>query len=76
MLNKIYYFSTDLGDVGKLRLVETDEFYHKHATGSGRIELHEISVERGMSWDQSLEKSNLLTGVANGYYISNDVSHS
>lgn len=28
-------------------------FYHKHSTGAAKIELHEISVERGMNWEDA-----------------------
>lgn len=75
VLSIIYCFTTELGDVGKPKLMETVEFYQKHATGTGRIELHKISVARGMTWEQSLIKFNSLIGEVNGYYLSNDVSY-
>ena len=39
-----------------VELVKTHTFLRKHATGKAKIELHVLQVERGMSWDQALEK--------------------
>ena len=46
-------------------------FYHKHSTGAAQIELHEVAVERGMSWQ---EAKGLLTHCKSsdeGFYLTN-----
>ena len=37
-------------------------FLRKHATGSAVTELHIVHVERGMSWDEAIEKNQELEG--------------
>ena len=47
----------------------------KHATGKAKIELHVLSVERGLSWEGAQEKWAELTGIDEGFYLANQVSY-
>jgi len=60
---------------GKTSLAKTQRFARKHATGSGLIELHQVVVERGMSWEESQVKYKELTGKNEGYYLSKEVRY-
>lgn len=71
----INLFFLDLGDSSgdKTSLSSTEVFNRKHATGSGKIELHRVVVERGVSWEEALQKSESLSGKNDGFYLANDV---
>eukprot|EP00094_Tigriopus_californicus_P001238 TCALIF_01199-PA protein Name:"Similar to sno Protein strawberry notch (Drosophila melanogaster)" AED:0.08 eAED:0.09 QI:0/0/0/0.88/1/1/9/0/1282 len=56
-----------------VELVRTHSFKQKHATGTAKIELHVLHVERGMSWDAVKEKWEELVGVDEGFYVSHQV---
>ena len=57
-----------------VELVRTTTFLRKHATGKAKIELHVLQVERGMSWDQALEKDKEMAGTDNeGFWLSHQV---
>ena len=57
-----------------MELVRTHTFLRKHATGKAKIELHVLSVERGLSWEGAQEKWAELTGIDEGFYLANQVS--
>jgi len=56
-----------------VELVRTHTFLRKHATGKAKIELHVLSVERGLSWEAAQEKWAELTGIDEGFYVANQV---
>ena len=57
-----------------VELVKTHTFLRKHATGKAKIELHVLQVERGMSWDQALEKNDeAATTDDEGFWLSHQV---
>ena len=58
-----------------VELVRTHTFLRKHATGKAKIELHVLSVERGLSWEAAQEKWAELTGIDEGFYVANQVSY-
>ncbi|GAB6030353.1 Protein strawberry notch 1 [Chamberlinius hualienensis] len=53
-----------------------DNFIIRHATGKAKIELHTLSVERGVSWKQALEKWQELIGASEGFYLSQQARNS
>jgi len=56
-----------------VELIKTHTFMRKHATGTAKIELHVLHVERGMSWEGALERNSELTGNDEGFYVSHQV---
>ena len=58
-----------------VELVRTHTFLRKHATGKAKIELHVLSVERGLSWEAAQEKWAELTGIDEGFYLANQVRY-
>ena len=48
-------------------------YLHKHATGTGRTELHTVHVERGCSWKEAQEKWAELESASEGFYVSHQV---
>ena len=58
-----------------VELVKTHTFIRKHATGKAKIELHVLTVERGLSWEAAKEKWEDLVGNPSeeGFYISHQV---
>lgn len=56
-----------------VELIKTHTFVRKHATGTAKIELHILHVERGMSWEAAVEKNSLLSGPDEGFYVSHQV---
>jgi len=57
-----------------VELVKTHTFLRKHATGKAKIELHVLQVERGMSWEQAIEKDKELANTDNeGFWLSHQV---
>ncbi|KAF5281855.1 hypothetical protein FQR65_LT14499 [Abscondita terminalis] len=64
----------DLGAGGEnVKRVKTWMFLRKHATGKAPTELHVVHVERGMSWDEAMEKWAELTGAKEGFYLSHQI---
>ena len=59
-----------LTEEDKVELVRTHTFIRKHSTGKAKIELHVLTVERGLSWEASKEKWQELIGDDEGYYVS------
>merc|ERR1740129_1822107 len=58
----------------RVELVKTHTFLRKHATGKAKIELHVLQVERGMSWEQALEKEKEMASSENeGFWLSHQV---
>lgn len=66
---------SDLGDsnADKTLLKSTKRFDRKHATGSGMIEVHEVVVERGMSFEEAKQKARDLSGPHDGFYLAKEV---
>lgn len=48
-------------------------FLRKHATGTAPTELHTVHVERGMSWEEAMEKWGDLVGPKEGFYLSHQI---
>lgn len=64
----------DLGTSGEnVKRVRTVTFLRKHATGTAPTELHTVHVERGMSWDEAMNKWSDLQGSKEGFYVSHQV---
>ena len=61
-----------LTDEDMVELVKTHTFVRKHATGKAKIELHVLTVERGISWEAAQEKWQELIGNPSeeGFYLS------
>lgn len=59
-----------------VKRVRTVTFLRKHATGTAPTELHTVHVERGMSWDEAMEKWAELTGSKEGFYLSHQIRNS
>lgn len=67
---------TDLGTAGEnVKRVKLYSFLRKHATGVATTELHIVHVERGMSWDEAMEKFSKLDGSKEGFWLSHQVSN-
>ena len=64
-----------LTDEHMVELVKTHTFVRKHATGKAKIELHVLTVERGLSWDAAKDKGQELVGNPSeeGFYLSHQV---
>lgn len=61
----------DLGTGGDLvKRVKVDTFMQKHATGVAKTELHTVLVERGLSWEAALEKTEECSDEDEGFYLS------
>ena len=57
-----------------VELVKTHTFLRKHATGKAKIELHVLQVERGMSWEQAVEKNDEVASTDDeGFWLSHQV---
>ncbi|XP_059487413.1 protein strawberry notch [Neocloeon triangulifer] len=64
----------DLGAGGEhVKRVRVVTFLRPHATGKAVTELHTVSVERGMSWEEVQEKAALLIHKDEGFYLSHQV---
>ena len=68
-------FLVDLavGEDQKTKIVKVDTYKMAHATGSAKTELHEVLVERGMSWEEAVAKADLVTAADEGFYVSREV---
>lgn len=58
-------------DSAKIERRSRKVFYHKHATGAAVIELHEVAVERGMSWDEAKGLVTHCKSPDEGFYLTN-----
>lgn len=64
----------DLGTAGEnVKRVKLYKFLRKHATGQATTELHIVHVERGMSWDEAVERSAEVKSSNEGFYLSHQV---
>ncbi|XP_037076560.1 protein strawberry notch homolog 1-like [Pollicipes pollicipes] len=64
----------DLGSQeGSVRRTKLRVYLHKHATGTGRTELHTVHVERGCSWKEAQDKCAELEGSDEGFYVSHQI---
>lgn len=45
-----------MGDINKVKILDTQVFLRKHATGVAPIELHTVEVDRGLTFDKAAEK--------------------
>ncbi|XP_015780901.1 PREDICTED: protein strawberry notch homolog 1-like [Acropora digitifera] len=67
-------FLLDLGAHGEaVNDVSVQTFAGNSIFGTATTELHTVSVERGMSWEESLELRASKTYPDNGYYLSNQI---
>ena len=57
----------------KVELVKTHTLLRRHATGKAKIELHVLTVERGLSWEGVCDKYYELVGADEGFYLSHQV---
>lgn len=65
-----------MGTAGEnVKRVKLYTFLRKHATGVATTELHIVHVERGMSWDEAMEKWAELTGAKEGFWLSHQVNY-
>ncbi|KAF0300640.1 Protein strawberry notch [Amphibalanus amphitrite] len=65
----------DLGSQeGSVRRTKLRVYLHKHATGTGRTELHTVNVERGCSWTEAQRKWADLESPTEGFYVSHQES--
>ncbi|XP_055535326.1 protein strawberry notch isoform X2 [Wyeomyia smithii] len=61
----------DLGASGEnVTRVKITKFMRKHSTGVAPIELHTVQVERGMIWQEAIDKWADLGGEKEGFYLS------
>ncbi|XP_035794307.1 protein strawberry notch-like isoform X2 [Anopheles albimanus] len=61
----------DLGAAGEnVTRIKLIRFVRKHATGIAPTELHVVKVERGMIWQEAIDKWSELVGDKEGFYRS------
>ncbi|XP_055631316.1 protein strawberry notch isoform X2 [Toxorhynchites rutilus septentrionalis] len=61
----------DLGAAGEnVTRIKITKFIRKHATGVAPTELHTVQVERGMIWQEAIDKWADLSGEKEGFYLS------
>uniref|UniRef100_A0A182RCZ4 Strawberry notch n=1 Tax=Anopheles funestus TaxID=62324 RepID=A0A182RCZ4_ANOFN len=61
----------DLGAAGEnVTRIKLIRFARKHSTGIAPTELHVVKVERGMIWQEAIDKWSELGGEKEGFYIS------
>ncbi|XP_050330665.1 protein strawberry notch isoform X2 [Bactrocera neohumeralis] len=64
----------DLGAAGEnVTRVKLVRFIRKHATGKAPAELHTVRVERGMIWQEAIDKYADLISEFEGFYVSHQV---
>lgn len=64
----------DLGTAGEnVKRVKLYTFLRKHSTGSATTELHIVHVERGMAWEEAMERWSELVGSKEGFYLSHQI---
>ena len=68
------FYLLDLGKHGEaVKKLETKIFTGTFSGVSTRIELHTVSVERGMSWDEVMEIKRDHTMPNDGFYLNGEV---
>ncbi|XP_021708010.1 protein strawberry notch isoform X3 [Aedes aegypti] len=61
----------DLGAAGEnVTRIKITKFIRKHSTGVAPTELHTVQVERGMIWQEAIDKWADLGGEKEGFYLS------
>ena len=65
------YLGYDQDMVKRMKLIS---FMVPNSTGVASIDLHTFEVDRGVSWEQAMEKRSLLVGPHEGFYITVEVS--
>ncbi|KAL5282206.1 sno family protein [Megaselia abdita] len=66
----------DLGAAGEnVTRVKLMKFIRKHATGTAPAELHTIQVERGMIWQEAIDKWSDLISEKEGFYVSHQLKN-
>ncbi|XP_062554438.1 protein strawberry notch isoform X2 [Armigeres subalbatus] len=61
----------DLGAAGEnVTRIKITKFIRKHSTGVAPTELHMVQVERGMIWQEAIDKWADLGGEKEGFYLS------
>uniref|UniRef100_A0A182Q7B7 Strawberry notch n=1 Tax=Anopheles farauti TaxID=69004 RepID=A0A182Q7B7_9DIPT len=61
----------DLGAAGEnVTRIKLIRFSRKHSTGIAATELHVVKVERGMIWQEAIDKWAELAGEKEGFYVS------
>lgn len=50
--------------------IKITRFFRKHSTGISPTELHTVQVERGMIWQEAIDKWADLPGEREGFYLS------
>ncbi|XP_055677272.1 protein strawberry notch isoform X2 [Lutzomyia longipalpis] len=64
----------DLGAAGEnVTRIKLTRFIRKHATGVAPTELHTVHVERGMIWQEAIDKWADLASEKEGFYLSQQV---
>lgn len=64
----------DLGTAGEnVKRVKVFKYLRKHVTGVATTELHIVHVERGMNFDEALERWTQLSGSKEGFYLSHQI---
>ncbi|XP_053677627.1 protein strawberry notch [Anopheles nili] len=64
----------DLGTAGEnVTRIKKIRFARKHSTGIAPTELHVVKVERGMIWQEAIDKWAELGGDMEGFYVSQQV---
>lgn len=67
-------FDSGIADLGangeKVIYIKLTRFLRKHSTGLAPCELHEVQIERGMSWQEAKDKCAELTDPMEGFYLS------
>lgn len=61
-------------DTSKVEMRNVQTFFFKHPTGTSKIELFEVAVERGLDWDSACR---IIAGAKNpdeGFYLTNSDS--
>lgn len=55
--NILIFFIQDLGAAGEnVTRVKMTRFFKKHSTGIAPTEVHTVQVERGMIWQEAIDK--------------------
>ena len=68
------FYPIDLGSAGEdVKQVQTYSFLRKHTTGVAATQLHIVHAERGMTWEQAMEKYSELSGPCEGFYLTRPV---
>ncbi len=67
-------FHLDLGSAGEnVKLLDSQKFVSNFSGTNVKTQLNTVSVERGMSWQQAMNKWHQHDGPDDGFYISAQV---